>query len=285
MSESVIADDLHIKGEVTTTGDVELKGIIEGDITCRTLLIAQDARVKGSAKAEKVVVRGSVDGPINGICFRAYVEHVLAPTLEPGDIVILAAGKSSRMQQGTSGEAPHKLLAEFDGVPLIRRTVQTALASGVGAVHVVTGHRATEMQAALTGLDVDLVNCPDYHDGMASSLRAGLAALSEKTSGMLVLLADMPFVSADDLRRLAKAFGDSGGQSITRAASGNKQGNPLILPRSTFAAIGQLEGDTGARSIVASSGLDVVDVDIGDAALIDVDTREAVTEAGGVLKG
>ncbi len=206
----------------------------------------------------------------------------LKPVLE---IVILAAGKSSRMQQGPSGDAPHKLLAEFDGVPLIRRTVETALASGVGAVHVVTGYRAADMETALAGLDVDLVPCPDYHDGMASSLRAGLAALSEKTSGMLVLLADMPFVSADDLRRLAKAFDDAGGQSITRAASGNKRGNPLILPRSTFVAIGQLEGDIGARSIVASSGLDVVDVDIGDAALIDVDTREAVTEAGGVLKG
>ena len=67
MSESVIADDLHIKGEVTTTGDIELKGVVEGDITCRTLLIAQDARVLGSAKAEKVVVRGTVDGRINGV--------------------------------------------------------------------------------------------------------------------------------------------------------------------------------------------------------------------------
>jgi len=67
MSESVIADDLHIKGEVTTTGDIELKGVIEGDVTCRTLMIAQDARVEGSAKAEKVVVRGSVDGRINGV--------------------------------------------------------------------------------------------------------------------------------------------------------------------------------------------------------------------------
>jgi cytoskeletal protein CcmA (bactofilin family) len=67
MSESVIADDLHIKGEVTTTGDVELKGVIEGDITCRTLMIAQDARVEGNARAEKVVVRGSVDGRINGV--------------------------------------------------------------------------------------------------------------------------------------------------------------------------------------------------------------------------
>ena len=67
MSESVIADDLHIKGEVTTTGDIELKGTVEGEVTCRTLLIAQDARINGKAKAEKVVVRGSVEGSINGI--------------------------------------------------------------------------------------------------------------------------------------------------------------------------------------------------------------------------
>jgi len=67
MSESVIADDLHIKGEVTTSGDIELKGTIEGEVTCRTLLIAEDAKVEGKATAEKVVVRGTVDGQINGI--------------------------------------------------------------------------------------------------------------------------------------------------------------------------------------------------------------------------
>lgn len=67
MSESVIADDLHIKGEVTTSGDIELKGTIEGEVTCRTLLIAEDAKIEGKVTAEKVVVRGTVDGRINGI--------------------------------------------------------------------------------------------------------------------------------------------------------------------------------------------------------------------------
>lgn len=67
MSESVIADDLHIKGEVTTPGDIELKGTLEGEVTCRTLLIAEDAKVEGKATAEKVVVRGAVDGAIHGI--------------------------------------------------------------------------------------------------------------------------------------------------------------------------------------------------------------------------
>jgi len=67
MSESVIADDLHIKGEVTTSGDIELKGTLEGEVTCRTLLIAEDAKVQGGATAEKVVVRGTVEGTINGV--------------------------------------------------------------------------------------------------------------------------------------------------------------------------------------------------------------------------
>lgn len=67
MSESVIADDLHIKGEVTTQGDIELKGTLVGEVTCRTLLIAEDAKVEGTATAEKVVVRGAVDGQVNGI--------------------------------------------------------------------------------------------------------------------------------------------------------------------------------------------------------------------------
>jgi cytoskeletal protein CcmA (bactofilin family) len=65
MSESVIADDLHIKGELTTNGDVELKGSLEGEIVCRTLMVSEDARIEGSAAAEKVVIRGTVEGTIN----------------------------------------------------------------------------------------------------------------------------------------------------------------------------------------------------------------------------
>lgn len=66
MSESVIADDLHIKGELTTNGDIELKGTIEGEITCRTLMVSEEARIEGSAAAEKVVVRGTIEGTVAG---------------------------------------------------------------------------------------------------------------------------------------------------------------------------------------------------------------------------
>lgn len=66
MSESVIAENLRIKGELISDGDVELKGIFEGDIVCRTLMVAEDACVIGSAAAEKVVIRGTVEGSIAG---------------------------------------------------------------------------------------------------------------------------------------------------------------------------------------------------------------------------
>ena len=67
MSESVFADDLHIKGSVTSKGDIKLNGVVEGDVSARKLLINKNAEIIGSATAEKVVVGGSVEGKIIGV--------------------------------------------------------------------------------------------------------------------------------------------------------------------------------------------------------------------------
>ncbi|WP_136656948.1 molybdopterin-binding/glycosyltransferase family 2 protein [Nitratireductor sp. XY-223] len=208
----------------------------------------------------------------------------------PVEIVVLAAGQASRMgvAAGDADRAatpPHKLLAEFDGVPLIRRSCETALASKARAVHVVTGFRGNDMGSALAGLDVSLIDNPDYEEGMASSLRRGVSALSPQARGVLVMLADMPAITSAHLDALIDAFRAAGGNVVVRAASGQVRGNPVVLPRETFDAVMRLEGDVGARQIIASAGLQVIDVDIGDAALVDVDTRQAVLDAGGVLRG
>ena len=207
----------------------------------------------------------------------------------PVDVLVLAAGRASRMRVPAEGvleraTLPHKLLAEFDGMPLISKSVATAMQAGARDVHVVLGYRAEEMRAALAGLDVNIVDNPNYDDGMATSLRWGVAALREGTNGVMVLLADMPAVDAEHLRKMIEAFAEAGGGCVVRAVSGEVRGNPVILPRETFDALAALEGDVGARHVLAESGLPVVDVDIGDAALLDVDTQEAVLSAGGVLK-
>ncbi len=67
MSESVFADDLHIKGSVISKGDIKLNGVVEGDVSARKLLINKNAKIIGSATGEKVVVGGSVEGKIIGV--------------------------------------------------------------------------------------------------------------------------------------------------------------------------------------------------------------------------
>ncbi|MBY5325851.1 nucleotidyltransferase family protein [Rhizobium leguminosarum] len=195
-------------------------------------------------------------------------------------IVILAAGKASRMGEG----GRHKLLAEFDGVPLVRRSALTALAADAASVIVVTGHRRSEIEAALDGLALTFIDNPDYASGMASSLKAGFSSRdADSAEGILVMLADMPGISTTHLDALISTFRNAGGEAVVRAVSRGKPGNPVILPRSLNQAILRLEGDVGARDIIATSGLPVLDVDVGDAALLDVDTPDEVLAAGGAL--
>lgn len=196
-------------------------------------------------------------------------------------VILLAAGRASRM--GASGQ--HKLLAEFDGVPLVRRSAKAALGSGAKDVFAVTGYRQAEIRAALAGLDVATVENADYATGMASSLIVGVNAADANIAGVLVMLADMPWVTAADLAALISAFKTEQGQTIVRAVSSGKRGNPVILPRSTFEAVRQLNGDVGARHIIETCGLPVIDVDIGPAAHLDLDTPDAIIAAGGILKG
>ncbi|WP_299862670.1 molybdopterin-binding/glycosyltransferase family 2 protein [uncultured Hoeflea sp.] len=194
--------------------------------------------------------------------------------------VLLAAGRASRMGEA----AGHKLMAEFDGEPLVRKMARTALASKTAQTVVVTGHRAGDIAAALAGLDIDLVDNPAYGSGMASSLQAGLRALDGEIAGALVLLGDMPALTSDHLDRLIEAFAAAGGEAIVRACDGGIRGNPVILPRAAFDDAMALSGDVGARTLVESGAWPVRDVDIGPAARLDVDTAEAVRQAGGTTE-
>ncbi|MDC9813104.1 nucleotidyltransferase family protein [Rhizobium binxianense] len=196
-------------------------------------------------------------------------------------VILLAAGRSSRM--GKAGAS--KLLAEFNGTALVRRSAQVALDSTADTVIVVTGHRRLEIEGALDGLGVECVENPIYEHGMATSLAAGVIRCSSLgADAVLVMLADMPGLTSDDLDQLIAAFSIADGEVIVRAMGDGKPGNPVILPKSLFEAVAHLEGDVGARQIIETSSLPTVSVEIGEAALLDVDTPEAIRAAGGTLK-
>lgn len=194
--------------------------------------------------------------------------------------VMLAAGRASRM----GDDAGHKLLAKFDGETLIRRMASTALSSTASQWVVVTGHRGDDIAASLHGLDVKLVDNPEFASGMASSLKRGLATLDDDIAGALILLGDMPALTSAHLNRLIAAFKEDAGRVIVRACDGERRGNPVILPRSAFSEAMELSGDVGARALIESGSWPVIDVEIGPAARLDVDTPEAVRAAGGVTE-
>ncbi|MGL3605532.1 NTP transferase domain-containing protein [Rhizobium sp. G187] len=197
-------------------------------------------------------------------------------------VVVLAAGRASRM--GESGQ--HKLLATFGGESLVHRVVRHAVEADIGPVIVVTGHRAAEIAATVRDLPVECVENALYLSGMASSLAVGVRrAESKGASAVMVLLADMPNVGPTDLKRLVEAHVGAGKRAIIRATAGGKRGNPVILPVSTFEALRRLEGDIGARAVIETAGVPVIDIEIGAAARLDVDTPEAVLAAGGKLEG
>lgn len=206
-----------------------------------------------------------------------------AQTVETGadpvvDVVVLAAGRSSRMG------GHHKLLATFDGVPLVRRSAAAALQSRARHVRVVVGHRREEMAMALAGLDVDIVDNPLFGDGLSTSLIAGCAkAFGEGAEGVLVMLADQPLLAAGDLDRLIGAFAPEGAGALVAATAGGELANPVLLSRLYRRDIAALRGDRGAKALFANRPAALRTVEISAAASLDVDTPEAVLAAGGVL--
>ncbi|MGE0279815.1 MAG: NTP transferase domain-containing protein, partial [Rhizobiaceae bacterium] len=193
--------------------------------------------------------------------------------------IVLAAGRSSRMG------GPNKLLADFEGKPLVRRMAERVLASTADGLLVVTGHQADRVQHAVGDLGAQTVHNADFASGLASSLKAGVTHLPEDAVGALIVLGDMPGVTSADFDKLIAAFRKSGGRAIVRATHNGKRGNPVILPRGLFAAVAMLEGDTGARHLIEGGNAEVIDVELGASASIDVDTPEAMARAGGVLQG
>jgi molybdenum cofactor cytidylyltransferase len=187
--------------------------------------------------------------------------------------IVLAAGRSTRMG------AANKLLAEIDGVAIVRRVAEAALASRARPVLVVTGHQGEAVRSALAGLDVAFVANPDFAQGLSTSLKAGLRALPGETDGALILLGDMPRIAAGDLDRLIAAFAAEGGQAIIAPLHDGKRGNPLVWPRAYFAEMLELDGDAGAGRLLAAHTDKVRGIELGtDAIFADVDTPEALAE-------
>ena len=101
--------------------------------------------------------------------------------------IVLAAGRSERM-------GANKLLADLAGKPLIRHSIEMLLASSVYDVIVVTGNEDEKVRKALRSLDVAFAHNPNFAEGLSTSLKIGLNAVSLDADGALICLGDMPLI-------------------------------------------------------------------------------------------
>jgi molybdenum cofactor cytidylyltransferase len=181
--------------------------------------------------------------------------------------LILAAGAGTRFG-GT------KQLADLRGRPLLEYAVEAMLAvPALDPVVVVLGHAADEIRARVRLDGAEVVVCPEWERGQASSLRCGIAAVGN-AGAAVVTLGDQPFITP---QVIAGALDQLDGYDAVRAVYDGKPGHPVVLGRAVMDAVGELEGDVGARDLLAR--FRVRDWEAGHlCSAADVDTREELAQ-------
>lgn len=177
--------------------------------------------------------------------------------------VILAAGQSERFG------AP-KVLLEWRGKPLVRRSAETALEAGLETV-VVTGEHDREIRTVLEGLPVEIVANPQWAEGQSTSLHAGLASAGP-VGAIIFLLADQPFASSDLLRGLLDIHRRTLAPVVAPRVNGRRT-NPVLFDRVTFTDLQNVRGDQGGRAVLEHWPVTYVDLD-DERLLLDIDTPE-----------
>ncbi|MGI8788924.1 MAG: nucleotidyltransferase family protein [Pyrinomonadaceae bacterium] len=183
-------------------------------------------------------------------------------------VVILAAGASARF--GT----PKQSLS-FAGETLLRRAVRTAIDSRCRPVVVTLGANAEVLREEIKDLEIEIAINENYKLGMSGSIRRGLEKLLEtnpQTVGVIIMVCDQPFVSAEILARLIETY-RANDAPIVACAYNQTLGVPAFFSRAFFPHLLALEGDAGAKKIINEFSEQAVQISFPEGAF-DVDTFE-----------
>jgi molybdenum cofactor cytidylyltransferase len=180
---------------------------------------------------------------------------------------VLAAGGASRF-------GSPKQLAELEGVPLLQHAIDAVLAvPAVDPVVVVLGAEAERVREAVSLRAARAVVCADWADGMAASLRCGVAAVGDP-DWVVVTLGDQPRVTAQVIAAVAAAAADAASDvDAVRAMYDGVPGHPVALSRAMLPRVAQLRGDVGARELLGHATVRTFEAG-GLSDPVDVDTPE-----------
>ena len=183
--------------------------------------------------------------------------------------VLLAAGSSTRF----ASETP-KQLTVIDGVSMVRRMAQAAGASKASEVIVVTGFQQSRVASEVKGLATHCAYNRRFHQGLSTSVKTGLWAVSDRSSAVLFIPCDQPGLDTATLDRLVDAYRRGRGSILVPAYRG-RRGAPVLFDRKFFAELAAISGDEGGRQVLLRHAPEVVEVELSDERpLHDFDTVE-----------
>jgi molybdenum cofactor cytidylyltransferase len=185
--------------------------------------------------------------------------------------IVLAAGESRRMGQ------PKQLLP-FGERTILERVVDTLLTAGVGEVVVVLGHLEDRVRAVLGDRPVRAVVNASYRQGMLSSVKCGVRAVSAEYDAILIALGDQPHIEGAVVSEVMRAYraGDAG---IVIPHYGDKKGHPIIINLQKYReAITNLPEDAGLNALMQEHADDVRLIDVATEDIIrDIDVPDDYT--------
>ena len=179
--------------------------------------------------------------------------------------LILAAGGSRRMG------VPKQIL-DWGNTTMLEHVIRTTRAAGISKLFVVLGADSEAIQKEIEMEGLILIQNPKWHQGLGSSISAGIQKLKTDASiqGCLILLSDQPFITSSYLMSMIDTFD---GETLVASRYGDKAGVPCLFPCRHFSQLEQLKGDQGARKVLRKLHTEIIfPASIPD--LRDIDTPE-----------
>lgn len=176
-------------------------------------------------------------------------------------VLILAAGGSTRF-------GSPKQIAYFQGETLVQRCINSAGEVFPNSITVVLGAHYEKIEPSVTGAQI--AHNPLWQNGLGGSIAYGIEHIDAAAEAVLILLADQIYISAKEIRLMVEAFN---GDNIVAAKYSGARGVPAIFPRSSFAGLGGLVGDVGAKKFLAMTKVPIVEISLPQAA-VDIDHVE-----------
>jgi molybdenum cofactor cytidylyltransferase len=181
--------------------------------------------------------------------------------------ILLAAGESRRMGKP-------KLLLPWKQATIIEEVVDVYLKSILSELIVVVGESKESIREVLLSKPVIIAENLYYQEGMSTSIKKGVEAVSDQTEGYLIGLGDQPLITPDIIDSLICVFSDEH-PGIAICSHKGKRGNPVIFARKFRQVLCALKGDMGGRMIIQQHFAEVKDVDVGSKSIfIDIDTPD-----------